>query len=97
MGGKGADRHTIFVLVDAERTVMAETGQVPHIRVLVSLNSIFGDSSVVETMYPYGESIDEPDFHSGHNKVSLEAAYQEQRTQVARGSRPRVSTGHLDR
>jgi hypothetical protein len=82
--GQATDRHTIFVMVDAERTVMAETGQVPGVRVLVSLNSIFGDSSVVETMYPRGESIDDPDFHSGHNTLSLEAAYQEQRSHLAR-------------
>lgn len=82
--GQATDRHTIFVLVDAERTVMAETGQVPGVRVLVSLNSIFGDSSVVETMYPLGESIDDADFHSGHSKLSLAAAYEEQRMHVAR-------------
>jgi hypothetical protein len=84
VAGPATSRHAIFVLVDAERTVVAETGQVPGAPVIVSLNSIFADSTVVETLYPRGESIDDPDFHSGHNSHSLDAAYRDQLTHVAR-------------
>jgi hypothetical protein len=82
--GESSAHHTIFVMVDGGATVVAETGQVPGVPILVSLNSAFGDGSVVETMYPRGESIDDPDFHSGHNSVSLEAAYMDQLTEIRR-------------
>jgi len=80
--GPARDRHTIFVLVDQERTIVAETGDVPGVPVLVSLNSAFADSTVVETMFPRGESIDDPDFHSGHNSHSLSRAYDDQRRHI---------------
>jgi hypothetical protein len=71
-------------MVDSGATVIAETGQVPGAPILVSLNSAFADGSVVETMYPRGESIHDADFHSGHNSVSLEAAYMDQLTEINR-------------
>ena len=89
--------HTIFVMVDSGGTVMAETGQVPGRLIMVSLNSAFADGTVVETMYPRGESIHDPDFHSGHNSHSVEAAYMDQLTEINRwtmrhGSARLVST-----
>ena len=76
--------HTIFLFVDHTGTILAETGEVEGAPVLVSLSTMFADGSVVETMYPRGESIDDPDFHSGHVTSSLAAAYDEQRLHVAR-------------
>jgi len=80
--GERTDHHTIFVFVDADGTVMAETGVVPGAPILVSLNSVYPDGTVVETMYPRGESIHDADFHSGHNTHSLERAYDDQRRQM---------------
>jgi hypothetical protein len=80
--GAERDRHAIFVLVDADRTITAETAEVPGAPVIVSLNSAFADSTVVETMFPRGESIHDPDFHSGHNSHSLHSAYDDQRRHV---------------
>jgi hypothetical protein len=84
IAGESVTRHTIFVMVDADGTVIAETGQVPHVPILVSFNSVFADSSVVETMYPRGESIHDADFHSGNNTRSLDRAYDEQRVEMNR-------------
>jgi hypothetical protein len=82
--GEDVTRHTVFVMVDSDGTVIAETGQVPGLKILVSLNSVFADSSVVETMYPRGESIHDADFHSGHNTESLDKAYDDQRVEMNR-------------
>jgi hypothetical protein len=82
--GQARAHHTIFVMVDADGTVVAETGQVPGVPIIVSLNSIFADGTVVETMYPRGESIHDPDFHSGHNSHSLDQAYDDQRVEMNR-------------
>jgi hypothetical protein len=79
-----SNRHTVFVFVDQERTVVAETGVVPHAPILVSFNSLFADGSVVETMYPRGESIHDADFHSGHSSQSLDRAYDDQRVEISR-------------
>ena len=84
VSGSPVDRHTVFVMVDSGRTVVGEVSQVPHNRPQVSLNSIFGDASVVETMYPRGESIHDHDLHSGHNTRSLDRAYDDQRIEVDR-------------
>jgi len=77
--GDQTTRHTIFVFVDGDATVVAETGVVPRAPLLASLNSVYPDRSVVETMYPRGETIEDKDFHSGHSKHSLERAYDDQR------------------
>ena len=84
VAGAAVNRHTVFVMVDADGTVIAETGEVPHAPILVSLNSAYSDGSVVETMYPRGESIHDADFHSGHNTESLDRAYSDQRTEMDR-------------
>jgi hypothetical protein len=94
------DRHTVFAFVDADATVMAETTAVPHAPTLLSFSTIFADGTVVETMYPRGESIHDPDFHSGHNKHSLESAFADQRAEIDRwrmhhGS-PRVISNMAD-
>jgi hypothetical protein len=95
--GESRAHHTIFVMVDAGRTVVAETGRVPGVAILVSLNSAFADGTVVETMYPRGESIHDPDFHSGYNSHSLTQAYDDQllemnRWKMRHGSPRMVST-----
>lgn len=82
--GENVTRHTVFVMVDADGTVVAETGQLPHVPMLVSFNTAFADSTVVETMYPRGESIHDADFHSGHNTQSLDRAYDDQRVEMNR-------------
>ena len=82
--GQSTTRHTIFVMVDPDGTVLAETGQIPGVPILVSFNSIYSDRSVVETMYPRGESIHDPDFHSGHNTQNLDRAYDDQRVEMNR-------------
>jgi hypothetical protein len=79
IAGEPTTRHTIFVFVDNDGTVVAETGVVPHAPLLTSFNSVYPDGSVVETMYPRGETIDHADFHSGHSKHSLDRAYHDQR------------------
>lgn len=84
VSGTATDRHTVFVMVDADGTVMAETGHVPGAPIMVSLNSAFADGTVVETMYPRGESIHDDDFHSGHNTRSLDRAYDDQRVEMDR-------------
>ncbi len=98
--GDQTTRHTIFVFVDGDGTVVAETGVVPRAPLLASLNSIYPDGSVVETMYPRGETIDDKDFHSGHSKHSLERAYDDQRGVMDRWRRehgaPRVISTMAD-
>jgi hypothetical protein len=74
----------VFAFIDEGATVMAETGLVRGGPTLISFNTTFADGSVVETMYPRGESIHDPDFHSGHNSVSLAAAYAEQQLEIDR-------------
>lgn len=80
----GRSRAAVFVLVDGDGTVVAEMTDLPGIKPVVSLSSAFADGTVVETMYPIGESIDDGDFHSGHNRQSLDAAYDDQRVQMNR-------------
>jgi hypothetical protein len=99
-GGGRPDRHTVFVFVDTDSTVMAETGLVPQGPKLLSFSTTFADGTVVETMYPRGESIHDADFHSGHNKHSVEAALIDQRAEIDRwrmhhGS-PRVISNMAD-
>jgi hypothetical protein len=82
--GPGMTRHTIFLFVDGAGTILAETGYIDGSPVLVSFSTTFSDETVVETMYPLGESIDDPDFHCGTVSSSLETAYDEQRLHIAR-------------
>jgi hypothetical protein len=81
---RARDRHTVFAFIDESATVMAETGLVRGGPMVISFNAVFADGTVVETMYPRGESIHDPDFHSGHNKQSMEAALFDQRAEMDR-------------
>jgi len=85
--GEQTTRHTIFVFVDRDGSVVAETGVVPGAPLMTSFNTIYSDGSVVETMYPRGETIDDPDFHSGHSKHSLDRAYDDQHSVMDRWRR----------
>jgi hypothetical protein len=73
-----------FVLVDDSGTIVAEAVHVESTEPLLSLTTTFADGSVVETMHPLGEAIDDPDFHSGRVAASVGDALVEQRAIVGR-------------
>jgi hypothetical protein len=89
-----------WVFVDIQETTVAEVvvvgGDDPP-EALVGLTTTMRDGAVVETMYPRGERIEDPDFHSGHVRTSLAAAYDDHRLHAGRftprhGTPRRVST-----
>jgi hypothetical protein len=95
-----APAHMAWVFVDILETTVAEVvvvgGDDPP-EALVGLTTTMRDGAVVETLYPRGERIDDPDFHSGHVRTSLAAAYDDHRLHAARfaprhGNPRRVST-----
>ena len=88
-GGAAPGRpvHVCWVLVDAEGTTVAEVAPFADAEDgggLVSLTTTMRDGAVVETMFPRGERVERPDFHSGHVRTSVDAAYDEHRLHVGR-------------
>lgn len=73
------DRHTTWVFVDSQDTTVVD---VVPIGPLAAMATTLADGSVVETMYPRGEKIDDPDLWSSHVKTSLAAAYQAHRVAI---------------
>jgi hypothetical protein len=82
--GPEVARDTAWLFIDPSATIVAEAVSVEGVKPLIAFSTMFADGSVVETMYPLGESIDDPDFHSGHVSYSLETAFDEQRLHVDR-------------
>ena len=80
----GHPTYVAWILVDPTGEIVAEVVMVAGVPALLTLTTAFRDGTVVETMYPIGESIHDADFHSGHVRSSVEAAYDEQRLHVAR-------------
>jgi hypothetical protein len=78
--------HVCWVFLDAEGTTVAEVAPVGpgESEGLVALTTTMRDGAVVETMFPRGERIEQPDFHSGHVRTSVAAAYDEHRVHVGR-------------
>ncbi len=73
---------TRWVLVDASNTTEAEAeaeGKSSLIRFLTA----YADEAMVETFYPMGECIDEPDYRSHTVTASVEAAYRHHAKQAA--------------
>jgi hypothetical protein len=103
-GGTAPGRpvHMCWVFVDAEGTTVAEVaplGDAENDGGLVGLTTTMRDGAVVETMFPRGERIERPDFHSGHVRTSVAAAYDEHRLHLGRlrrHGRPRAVVSMRD-
>lgn len=77
--GRRRRRHIVWIHVDPAATTLAE---LTAIGPLLSLSSELRDGSVVETMFPTGERIDDRDFYSGHVSTSVLDAYTSHRLVV---------------
>ena len=71
------ERHTAWMFIDPQRATEAAV-----VERLVEFSSRHTDGSFVETMYPIGERINEPDLVINRVKSSISDAYERHRTVV---------------
>lgn len=68
---------------DSSGEIMVEVIDLPNVPVLVGLSTWFSDETYLETNYPLGGNINQPDFVSHRVTTSITDAYDHQRKLVA--------------